>query len=31
VFLDEVPESALPEEAPRELGERDSEKAGEQR
>jgi rare lipoprotein A len=31
VFLDEVPESALPEEAPREISERDGEKAGKQR
>jgi rare lipoprotein A len=30
VFLDEVPESALPEEAPRELSERDGGKAGKQ-
>jgi rare lipoprotein A len=31
VFLDEVPESALPEEAPREVSERDSEAAGQRR
>ncbi|HEX2278551.1 MAG TPA: septal ring lytic transglycosylase RlpA family protein [Candidatus Tectomicrobia bacterium] len=31
VFLDEVPDSALPEEAPREVSERDGEKAGKQR